>query len=405
MPTLLQIDSCLGIGSTGRITESIGALAKARGWDCYIAHGARYVGNTKMHSIPVVTKMGEYRHALRSMLFDAHGLGSACETKRLIEQIEQIKPDVIHLHCIHGYYLNYKVLFEYLNKTDIPVVWTFHDCWAFTGHCAYFDSIDCKKWQTGCCDCLLKNDYPASLFIDRSTHNFSLKCSLFAKKDNLVVVPVSYWLEELARMSFLRNKEIITIHNGIDLNVFTPCEDPLILNESLLEGKTVILGVAAPWDKRKGLQDFIKLRSYLDKSSIIVLVGLSDGQIASLPDGIVGLQRTNSTKELAAIYSRASVFVNPTYSDNFPTTNLEALACGTPVITYRTGGSPEAIDESTGIVVNQGDIDGLVAAIRHLKENPISQEACRQRAVQLFDKEERFMDYIRLYDELLKGKQ
>jgi glycosyltransferase involved in cell wall biosynthesis len=404
MPTLLQIDSCLGVGSTGRITESIGALATARGWECHIAHGARYVGSSRMHSIPVVTKWGEYRHALRSMLLDAHGLGSVCETKKLIKQIEQIKPDVIHLHCIHGYYLNYKVLFEYLNKTDIPVVWTFHDCWAFTGHCAYFDSIDCRKWQTGCSDCLLKKDYPASLISDRSTYNFNLKNSLFAKKENLVVVPVSYWLEELTRLSFFQNNEITTIHNGIDLNIFTPCNDPLIIDEAYLVDRTIILGVAAPWDKRKGLQDFIKLRSVLDDSYVIVLVGLSDEQIENLPNGVIGVKRTNSAKELAAIYSRADVFVNPTYSDNFPTTNIEALACGTPVITYKTGGSPEAVDEKTGIVVSRGDLEGLVEAIERMKFNPFSSEDCRKRAVELFNKDERFMDYIRLYEKLLNNK-
>lgn len=398
MPTLLQIDSCLGIGSTGRITESIGALAKARGWDCYIAHGARYVGNTKMHSIPVVTKMGEYRHALRSMLFDAHGLGSACETKLLIEQIEQIKPDVIHLHCIHGYYLNYKELFEYLNKTDIPVVWTFHDCWAFTGHCAHFYTVGCYKWRDSeCSNCPLLKEYPKA-FIDRSNRNFKLKKELFGKNINLHIVCVSQWLSSLTSKSFFKDKDCRVINNGVDISVFRPYKQA--------DGKPYLLGVASSWNQSKGLYDFYKIRENLPIEDYdILLVGLTQEQMKDLPEGVMGITRTESMQALAELYSGALAFVNPTYADSFPTVNLEALACGTPVITYRTGGSPEAIDESTGIVVNQGDIDGLVAAIRHLKENPISQEACRQRAVQLFDKEERFMDYIRLYDELLKGKQ
>lgn len=403
MPTLLQIDSCLGIGSTGRITESIGALAMARGWDCYIAHGARFVGETKMKSIPVVSTIGEYRHALKSRLLDRHGLGSTCETERLVEKIKEIKPDIIHLHCIHGYYLNYKVLFEYLNSTDIPVVWTFHDCWAFTGHCAYFDSIECQKWHTKCYNCLLKKEYPSSLFLDNSTQNYIIKRRLFAKNKNLVIVSVSYWLEDLVRHSFFSSHPIKTIHNGIDLNNFKPSNQSIKLEN--VEGKTIILGVAAPWDKRKGLEDFIRLRFLLDDSYAIVVVGLSEEQLNGLPKNIIGLRRTNNVRELAELYSRASVYVNPTYSDNFPSTNLEALACGTPVITYQTGGSPEAINDKTGVVVPKGDIKGLVTAIQGLKNNPLSSDVCRKRAVELFDKEERFMDYIRLYDELLKGKK
>lgn len=402
MPVLLQIDSCLGVGSTGRITESIGNLAMTCGWDCYIAHGARYVGTTKMHSVPVVTKFGEYRHALKSMLFDRHGLGSVYETKQLIKKINEIKPDVIHLHCVHGYYLNYKVLFEYLNSTEIPIVWTFHDCWAFTGHCAYFDSINCDKWQYFCSKCILHKDYPASLFVDNSKRNFYVKRELFTKNKNLTIVPVSKWLENLVKLSFFKTNSIKTIHNGVDLNVFKPTYDTNLLRKFNLQGRFVILGVAAQWDKRKGLDDFIQLRSYLDDNYIIVLVGLTKEQLNSLPDGILGLSKTNNVSELATLYSCASIYVNPTYSDNFPTTNLEALACGTPVITYQTGGSPEAIDNKTGIVVSKGDIQGLVSAVRKIKSHPLSSDDCRSRAVALFDREERFRDYIELYEKLLK---
>lgn len=397
MPTLLQIDSCLGVGSTGRITESIGALAMERGWDCYIAHGSRYAGSTKMHSIPVVTKAGEYRHALKSMLFDAHGLGSVCETKRLLRKIEQIKPDIIHLHCIHGYYLNYKILFEYLNSTNIPVVWTFHDCWAFTGHCAHFYNAGCLKWKDGCGNCPLLNAYPRAL-MDNSKRNYKLKKKLFEKNHNLHIVSVSEWLSSLVRESFLKETDNMVINNGIDINTFSPSQSS--------GEKPYVLGVASSWNQSKGLFDFYKIREKLSEEEYdIMIVGLTKEQIQDLPRGIKGVSRTESVSALAELYSGAFAFVNPTYADSFPTVNMEALACGTPVITYRTGGSPEIIDESTGIVVEQGDIDALVKAIIHLKDEPIASEACRLRAVSCYDQKERFMDYIRLYEKILNEKK
>jgi glycosyltransferase involved in cell wall biosynthesis len=261
--------------------------------------------------------------------------------------------------------------------------------------------VECGKWQNECSNCLLKRDYPSSFFLDNSNRNFKRKKELFTNKKNLCIVPVSHWLEDLVRFSFFTSNYIKTIHNGVDLDVFNPnAKSQNVMNYDV--NKSIILGVASPWDKRKGLDDFIQLRSYLDDSYTIILVGLSDEQINGLPNGIIGLKRTNNIDELAALYSKASVYVNPTYSDNFPTTNIEALACGTPVITYQTGGSPEAIDDRTGIVVPKGDIKGLVSAIKKIKDNPFSSDDCRKRAVLLYNKDERVMEYIRLYEELLK---
>jgi len=405
MPRLLQIDSCLGVLSTGRITEGIAGVAAEHGWDCYIAHGARYVGKSKMTSYQVGTKLGEYLHYAQSLLFDRHGQGSALATRRLIKKIEkEIKPDIIHLHCIHGYYLNYKVLFEYLNQTDIPVVWTFHDCWAFTGHCAYFDYVGCEKWKWGCRSCELTDNYPRSLGIDLSPLNYKQKKYLFSSIKDLIIVPVSDWLKELVGFSFLNNYTCVTVHNGINLEIFSPDITTNVRNKYVIGTSDIILGVAAQWDKRKGLGDFIRLRELLDDSFVIVLVGLSQKQIEDLPAGIIGIKRTDSAGELAQLYKEALTFVNPTYSDNFPTVNLEALACGTPVITYDTGGSPEAVDEKTGVVVPQGDVYALAQAIRSMKEHPLSSEACRQRAEKEFNQENCYMKYLDLYERLI-GKR
>lgn len=397
MPILLQIDSCLGILSTGRITESIGALAKTCGWKCYIAHGARFVGESRMNSIPVVTKFGEYIHYAQSLFFDNHGLNSTTETKRFIKKIEEIKPDVIQLHCIHGYYINYKILFEYLNQTNIPVVWTFHDCWAFTGHCAHFVTANCNRWKIeGCHDCPLKSDYPQAL-IDRSSSNFELKKKLFSANKNLHIVAVSDWLASFSKESFFKDKDIRVINNGVDITKFRPC--------SLKNDKLTIIGVASSWGKDKGLYDFYKLHKKLPLEDFdIILVGLTKEQVDDLPNGIKGITRTANVDELAKLYSEASVFVNPTYADSFPTVNMEALACGTPVITYKTGGSPEIVDEKTGIIIEQGDIDALLKAILDIKYSPLTSVDCRKRAERLYNKDDRFMDYVRLYEELIGKK-
>lgn len=394
MPKLLQIDTCLALKSTGRITESIAKIAISRGWECHIVHGARTIGNTIQHHYQSTTKVGTYKHFIESVLWDRHGLGSRRETKQIVKIIETIKPDIIQLHCIHGYYINYKILFNYINRANIPVVWTFHDCWAFTGHCAHFVTVGCEKWKTECRECPLKRDYPKSL-IDRSQYNFSLKKKLFTAVIDLHIVAVSEWLAELTKQSFFKEKDIRVINNGVDTISFRPCSE-----KSYRTFK--ILGVASGWNSGKGLYDFYKIRQKLNINQYeIVLVGLSKEQIKELPDGIVAIPKTNSIDELAKLYSEANVFVNPTYADSFPTVNMEALACGTPVITYRTGGSPEIIDQNTGVVVEQGDIEGLVQSIIDMKLTPLSSDKCRERALQRFDKEERFMDYIHLYEELI----
>lgn len=404
MPKLLQIDSCLGILSTGKITESIAKLAMAQGWECHIIHGARYLGNTIQHHYQVSSLLGEYLHYAESLLLDRHGLGSRQATKRIIEKIKEIRPDVVHLHCVHGYYINYKYLFEYLNQTDIPIVWTFHDCWAFTGHCTYFDKINCLKWKTKCYECDLLSEYPKSLFRDRSEMNFQLKKKLFTNIKNLTIISVSNWLENLVKQSFFCNSKIITIHNGVDLTTFRPINKSKLVQNLNLEQKKIILGVAAVWDERKGLEDFIQLSRILDDNFKIVLVGLNEKQINQIPPEIIGIPKTNNSTELAELYTAAMVFINPTYSDNFPTTNIEALACGTPVITYNTGGSPEAIDKETGYIIRQGDIHSLLKTISYLSDNPISSQVCRERAEKLYNKDNRFMEYIKLYEELIANK-
>lgn len=403
MPTLLQINSVANTGSTGRIAEGIGQTAIKAGWKSFIAYG-RYAYSSQSELIKIGNKWDIWNHVLQTRLFDKHGLTSKGSTKKLIQRIEQIKPDIIHLHNIHGYYLNYPVLFEYLSPSNIPVVWTLHDCWPFTGHCAYFSYLGCEKWKLQCKHCPNLKEYPTSFGLDNSNTNYLLRKKYFTSISNLTLVPVSDWLENLVHQSFLKKCYSQRIYNGVDTAIFHPMPTSnSILNKYPIPNSNFVLGVANVWEKRKGLQDFIQLRKFLPAFYSIVLVGLNSRQITELPNGIIGIQRTENIEQLRDLYASALAFVNPTWEDNFPTTNLESLACGTPVITYRTGGSPEAISPETSFVVEQGDIQGMVNAIEKIcqegKEN--YSKACRDRAVRYFNKEERFQEYIDLYNQIL----
>lgn len=394
--TLLQINITANWGSTGKIAEQIGLCAMKHEWESYIAYG-RWCNPSKSHLIKVGNKLDMYMHYGEQRIRDNEGLCSRRATKRLIKRICEINPDVVQLHNIHDHYLNYRLLFEYLNKTDIKVVWTLHDCWAFTGHCFHFVTKNCDKWKNGCFECPLKNEYPKT-FLDRSKKHWLLKKELFAGCKNLTIVPVSDWLANFVKESFLKEKRIHVIKNGVDLNIFKPTT--LYLSEP--NRKFKILAVSSVWYPDKGELDIYKLREMLSEDQFeITIVGLSAEQHKELPKGIIGIQRTQNLQELVQLYSNADVLINPTYADTFPTVNLEALACGTPVITYRTGGSPEAIDEKTGVVVEQGDVNGLVNAIRMMKDRPLSSSDCRRRAEECFDKDKCFEKYVELYKTLI----
>lgn len=397
MAVLFQINVAANWGSHGRIAEGIGEIVQSHGWDSYIAYG-RYANPSKSHLIKVGGFYDQYLHGARSLLFDRHGLGSKGATWRLIQNIDYVQPDIIQLHNIHGYYLNYPELFDYLSNLDVPVVWTLHDAWPFTGHCAFFDSVHCDRWKSGCYNCPQKGTYPPSILMDRSKRNYEQKRKCFTSLRNLTIVPVSNWLNGLLDESFLKDIPRVCIHNGVDMELFCPND----MQASFEPGKKVVLGVNSVWEKRKGLADFAALRSLLDDQYVIVLVGLSRKQISHLPEGVIGIERTNNIQELSAYYSRANVFVNPTYEDNFPTTNLEALACGTPVITYQTGGSPEAIDTDSGVVVHVGDVQALADSIQQVCQEPKKSETCRKRVEQCFRKEDRYQEYYDLYSSLLK---
>ena len=324
----------------------------------------------------------------------------------MIEYINEISPDIIQLHNLHGYYLNISILLNYLAVKNIPVVWTFHDCWPMTGHCSHFDFIGCEKWKTICFNCPQKKEYPASYGFDRSRKNFILKKKLFTSINNLTIVTVSNWLRNIVKQSYFSEFPIQIINNGIDNEIFRPLEESSFRTKYNLKNKFIILGVGSVWEPRKGLADFIKLSKNLDNNYQIILVGLPKLKLKTLPPNIIGINRTENSQELVEFYSNADVFINLSVEETFGLTTLEAFACGTPSIVYNATASPELITPETGFIVDKGDTQALVNAIKMINEmgkTHFSSE-CRERALKLFGKHDRYMEYLNLYESILSKR-
>ena len=393
---VLQITAYSGWGCTGRIAIGIHNALISQNQECAIAWGRINTAADTVTTIKIGNKFDQNMHGLYTRITDKCGFGSQAVTRKFLKEIDEYAPDLIQLHIMHGYYINLEILFKYIKKKNIPVVWTFHDCWAFTGHCPYFDLVHCEKWKTGCYDCEQKRHHPTSLVFDNSKWNWEKKKELFTKIPNLTIVTPSEWLAGLVRQSFLKGCRIEVINNGINLGDFAPMKSD-VREKYGLENKKIVLGVSSSWSKSKGLDDFIQVAEKLPKEYQVVLIGLNREKIKTLPDSIVGIQRTDNIEELAAFYSEANVFVNPTYEDNYPTTNLEAIACGTPVVTYRTGGSAEIVEKTRyGIVVEQGDIKELVKAIVTVRKEDI-----KGKYNHLLSQEFRFAEYVELYRRIL----
>lgn len=403
MKTVLQINTVVNSGSTGRIAEEIGQTAIRCGWESIIAYG-RNEKESSSKLIRIGNKKDVLIHGLRSRLSDKHGFYSLHATNEFIRQVEKIEPGIIHLHNLHGYYIHIGVLFNYLAGIKTPVVWTMHDCWPVTGHCAYFDFAKCEKWKTECHHCPQIHSYPKSICVDRSEWNFKQKKKLFTSVSDLTIVTVSDWLAGIVSQSFLSDLPVKVIHNGVDTEIFTPAHDNDIREKYNLQQKYILLGVANGWNYRKGLDDFIKLSKELEENFQIILIGLSDSQRKNLPGNIIGLGKLESAKELSRYYSAADILVNPSVEETFGMTIAEALACGTPAVVYNATACPEVISSDTGIVVEKNDIRELKDSIHAIIKNGKNQYSgrCVERAKKLFDKKVRYMDYIALYESLYK---
>lgn len=391
---IAQINVTCTAGSTGKICKAIGELLTERGSESRIFHVQARV-NTES-CIPCATPRYIRMQAIKSRLLGNYGYNSRAATKRLIAHLERIQPDIVHLHNLHGHNVHLGLLFRYLKEKKIRIVWTFHDCWAFTGYCPHFTMAGCDKWRTGCGDCPQFHDH--SLLFDRSKRLYQTKKDLFSGLDMTVVTP-SQWLADLAKQSFLGDYPVTVINNGIDLSVFRPRESNFREKYGIPSERNILLGVAFDWGIRKGLDVFLELADTLDPDKYqIVLVGTNDKVDKRLPSRILSIHRTQNQQELAEIYSAADLFLNPTREDNYPTVNMESLACGTPVLTFRTGGSPEMLDETCGAVVPCDDVEALrEQVLRICEEHRFSAESCLKKA-QEFDQNKKFKEYIDLYE-------
>lgn len=399
MKTVL-INSC-NFGSTGNIMLEIAETAENGGYTATVCYPQSRDNSRKQKEKDFIigTRFSRNIHLMLAEITGLNGCFSYFSTMKLLKKLDKLKPDIIHLHNLHNCYINLSLLFKYIKKHNIKTVWTLHDCWAFTGHCPHFDMIGCDKWKTGCYSCPQYKEYPKSLF-DNSKIMYRLKRKWFSGVKNMTIVTPSEWLASLVKESYLKDYPVKVINNGIDLNVFKPTESDF-REKYALGNKYIVLGVAFGWGKRKGLDVFIELAKRLDKGKYkIVLVGTDDNIDKLLPDNIISIHRTQNQTELAEIYTAADVFANPTREENYPTVNMESVACGTPVVTFNTGGSPEMLDETCGAAVAKDDNDAMYnEIIRICEAKPYSLEACIKKA-KGFDKNEKFGEYIRLYEVL-----
>ena len=405
MPLLLQLNTSVGRGSTGRIAETIASLATARGWKCHIAHGSRYVGKSQMGTYQVSNKIGDMIHYAKSVLMDAQGLGSVHATKRLVEWVQALRPDVIQIHNLHGYWVNYELLFQYLKEAGIPVVWTFHDCWAITGHCAMFTSSFCDKWQSECNECPHLDWYPKSILLDRSKRNFIRKRELFTSLPNLTVVSVSNWLNNIVEQSFLKDIPHREIPNGVDTSVFYPRTEAVRATREKygLGNKIVVLSVADKWNEGIGFSDIPKLRLLLDERFAIVVVGVTQSQKNALPEGVTGILHTSSREELAELYSAADISFTPQTIATFGLVSAESMACGTPVVVYAAAAA-EVIDNN-GFVVPARDVSQLAASILKFAENGGKERysaSCVERVRTEYEERTNYSRYVDLYESLIQ---
>ena len=399
---IIEINSC-DYGSTGKVMLQIAGKAIDSGLDSYVAipKGRHNWAKKYKKTIWIGNRISEDSHLILSRLTGFNGCFSVIATKIFLWTIRRLRFDIAHFHNLHNSYINLPMLFKYIKKNNIPVVWTLHDCWAFTGQCPHFTFEKCEKWKTRCHNCPRFRKYPEA-YVDRTKTMWRLKKKWFTGVENLTIVTPSQWLGELLKQSYLKDYPVRVINNGIDLSVFKPTESNFRNNYKIGKDKFILLGVAFNWGIRKGLDVFVELSRRLDNDKFqIIIVGTTNKVVNDLPSNILTINKTNNQKELAEIYSAADLLCNPTREDNYPTVNMESIACGTPVLTFKTGGSPEILTEKTGVVVDYDDIDTMEYEIQRIyKDRPYSEYDCQERA-KSFDLNVKLVDYVYLYKDIM----
>ncbi len=382
---LLQIGIEVNSGSTGRIAEQIGLVAMKNGFESYITF-ARDYNPSQSDVIKIGSVFNIFFHVLRTRLFGDHLGGSKLATLSLIKKIKKLKPDIIHLHQLHGYYLHLPILFNFLKSLKTPVVWTIHDNWAFTE--------------------IPFGSYPKSLFLDKSKQNFLRKKKIFTNMSNIRLVGVSKWIRDLAKNSFLNNFDISTIPNGIDISVFYPRNNKshILKKYNLNTQKKYLIASGTTWNFNKGILDYKKLSKLLPKNIILILVGIKNHKIFAGETNIKCISRTESQDELAELYSISEILLCLSYKESFGLTPIEAMACGTPAIVYDNTALPELVTKNTGDIVETGNISLVLSSIKKIlnKGKEFYYQECINHVNNNYDKEITYNNYIKIYKELLK---
>lgn len=395
---LVQINTVCNT-STGRIMGDIQREAVKQGYEAI-----SFVGRRKPFTDIRCEKIGNalsfWIHVAINTVFDRQGYGSYFVTKKIVKRIKQEKPDIIHLHNLHGYYINLPVLFKYLSKEfEGKIFWTFHDCWPFTGHCPHFAAAGCRKWKESCNHCPSKMEYPISFFKDASKRNYADKKRMFTSLENLTIITPSEWMANWIRESFFQDFDISVVSNGINLKTFSYKPNKEILKKyDIPSDKKMLLGVASVWDKRKGMDDFIQLSKSIGEEYRIVLVGLSKRQIQKLPANVIGIERTEDAEELAALYSMAHIFINPSVEESFSLVTVEAFACGTPVIVLDTSAVKELVTNDNGIVLHEHSVVEYVKAIKKIEKLQLTRE-CVAETAKKYNAEQAAQKVVSMYEE------
>lgn len=392
---ILHINSVCGVTGTGRIVADLCQEANGQGHHSTAAYGEHKFQNqsNNIDTIRIGTLWDCRIHGLVTRLFDLQGFGSKGATKKFLKEIDRHRPDVIHLHNLHGYYINIRLLFDYIKEKNIKTIWTLHDCWPMTGHCVHFTNISCEKWKTGCSNCQLKKDYPTSWFIDNSVRNYREKKRIFQGVRDMTIVVPSQWMAERVKDSFLKSYPIKVIYNGIDLKKYHPVRSEF-KKKYELENKIMVLGVANIWNERKGLKIFIELSKLLDDDYRVVLIGLNSEQIQVLPQNIIGIERTDTVEELAQAYTAADVFVTPSTEETFGLTVAEAMACGTWPIVYEGTACAEVVSHGVGEIVPR-DVGQIQKAIeKYIKSE---KEGHIEKYAEYFSKERFAKEILKAY--------
>ena len=409
------INTVFDRGGAARVMGGIVAAACAAGHRCLVAaargdaavveamcRGDVAAGRGDETTYRIEGRLGVLRNVVEARLRDNDGFLASRATRRLIARLEEWAPDVIHLHNLHGYYIDSRLLFDYIRRSGCRVVWTLHDGWTLTGHCALFSAIGCNGWESGCERCHHIGEYPRCVTKGHTARNFALKRLTFSGVERLRIVTPSQWLGGLVKRSYLGDYEMTVIPNGVDLDRFKPRENDVKARLGI-EGRTMLLGVASKWLSVKGLDDFVALAQLLGEEYAIVMVGVDERLRQRLPGRIIALPHTESVEELAELYTAADLLLNLSREESFGLVSLEALACGTPVLTYDCTAAPEVLRRHAGecdcgIIVRAAEgVTAVAVAIEAGQWREITAEQCTLQAAG-YSAKALYARYLSLYE-------